>query len=106
MLYFIFPNLVLLAQQDHILLSQVLPKTPKESVIDIMMLVPKDISAQNINRWSKMFEASLKVLDEDIQMGESIQLGIDSGVHQENFYYESLESGLTHFHSLVRQSLI
>lgn len=81
-LYFIFPNLTVLVQPDHATVLAVFPKGVDDCVVMGATLIPDPAASEKArSHWDKNVKIFWDALDEDFQMGQSIQAGIRSGAN-------------------------
>ncbi len=108
MLYFLFPNLVLIQQQDHIETFHAFPKNNSPDEADIVVSlycpnVPETDSA--VRHWTKNFDLLMNVTEgEDFALCEKIQKGFYSGA-QSHIVYGRNEPGLQHYHRSIKSAL-
>jgi phenylpropionate dioxygenase-like ring-hydroxylating dioxygenase large terminal subunit len=105
LLYFIFPNVFLLVQADYIALIRMTPISPKESDIEITMLLPEAPNTEKATRhWEKNRALMIDALEEDFTLGERIQATLYSGANT-HLTFGRNELGLTRFHQEINQRL-
>jgi len=98
LVYFLFPNVTILAQADHLVLIEAYPVSVAEShVIVTMMLAgaPDDERARAF--WEKNRRITLQVLDQDFSVCERVQEGVASGAIAET-RLGCNEIGIAEFH--------
>jgi hypothetical protein len=90
LIYFFFPNTVLLVQPDHATLMSSFPISERESQIHGGTLVPStsatsatSATPDDAAHWNKNVEIFWKAILEDYAMAERIQLGLNSGSVEE-----------------------
>ncbi len=76
-LYNLFPLTSLLVQQDHVVWISQMPLAPNKTNLRIVTLAPKLEMAQR-DHFLKNHEITKTTLDEDFDIGESIQANLDS----------------------------
>jgi phenylpropionate dioxygenase-like ring-hydroxylating dioxygenase large terminal subunit len=111
----LFPNTVFLLQSDHVEVFRIFPSPdhPGESVTEINLLGPGPDSPARYDRrwdgedgsgWSKVMELLVGVIEQDFEVGESIQRNFAAGVLDE-VVYGRFEPALEHFHRSIRAAL-
>lgn len=107
-LYFLFPNTVLIYQQDHVETFQAFPKqgSPDESDIVVSLYCPTKPETDSENRhWQNNFDLLMNVTgNEDFALCEKIQRGFYTGA-QSHVTYGRNEPGLQHYHRSIKQAL-
>ena len=77
LVYYLFPNAMLLVEPDHVVLITFHPHGTDETWIDQVMLVPSAPENDKARAyWEKNLSILLRVFDEDFTIGESIQRGV------------------------------
>jgi phenylpropionate dioxygenase-like ring-hydroxylating dioxygenase large terminal subunit len=80
LIYFFFPNTVLLVQPDHATWMSSFPISERESWINGGTLIPEPPANEKAERyWQKNVDIFWQALNEDFTMSEKIQLGLNSG---------------------------
>jgi len=98
LVYFIFPNVTILAQADHLVLIEAYPISVGESHVVVTMLLagaPEDERARAF--WEKNRHITLQVLDQDFSVCERVQEGLASGAIAETRLGRN-EIGIAEFH--------
>jgi phenylpropionate dioxygenase-like ring-hydroxylating dioxygenase large terminal subunit len=98
LVYFVFPNVTILAQADHLVVIESYPVTAAESHVVVTMLLagaPEDERSRTF--WEKNRHITLKVLDQDFNVCERVQEGIASGAIAETRLGRN-EVGIAEFH--------
>ncbi len=107
-LYFLFPNTVLIYQQDHVETFQAFPKngSPDETDIVVSLYCPAEPATDSEARhWQKNFDLLMNVTEqEDFALCEKIQEGFHSGA-QTHVTYGRNEPGLQYYHRSIKQAL-
>ncbi|MCG8518911.1 MAG: aromatic ring-hydroxylating dioxygenase subunit alpha [Pseudomonadales bacterium] len=83
--YGLAPQTTLLVQKAHIDWIQMIPVSADETDIVITSLIPTPpaaLSEEALNHWQRNMAISIATLDEDFELGESIQAGLTSGANQ------------------------
>ncbi len=83
-LYTLFPTSSLLVQSDHVAWIQSEPLSANSTRIRMSTLVPRDRveSAEDLEHWAKNHAITVKTLNEDFDIGEGIQAGLESGANE------------------------
>ena len=106
-LYGVFPNTVLIYQQDHVQLFSSYPDgdDPDSCVMQLQILIPEPIASESAGRhWQNNIELLLETVAEDFDVGEGIQRAFHSGAN-EFLTYGRYEPALDHFHTMLKQTL-
>jgi phenylpropionate dioxygenase-like ring-hydroxylating dioxygenase large terminal subunit len=107
-LYCLFPNTVLISQQDHVELWQVFPaqQSPDAATMLITLYAPEPVTTDSAARhWKANMDLLVGVTnDEDFVAGEQIQRGFYTGA-QEAVVYGRNEPALIHYHRMIRDRL-
>lgn len=98
LLYTIFPGSSLLVQQDHIVWIQNESCEVDRTRIRIATLAPA--GDQRADYWERNHKITLDTLNEDFDIGESIQANLHTGAN-EQFTFGRFESALARFNSTV-----
>ncbi|MBP6818482.1 MAG: Rieske 2Fe-2S domain-containing protein [Ferrovibrio sp.] len=81
-LYFFFPNLIVLVQPDHATVMITSPQGTDACMIQGAALIPEPALTEKARaHWDKNVKIFWDALDEDFQMGQSIQAGFRSGAN-------------------------
>ena len=99
----VFPSCALLVQSDHVSWVQISPLAVDRSEVRIMTLKPTD-TEQTEDYWNRNHELTVTTLNEDFDIGESIQAGLLSGAN-ENLTFGRFEGALNRFNQNVRSYL-
>jgi phenylpropionate dioxygenase-like ring-hydroxylating dioxygenase large terminal subunit len=111
----LFPNTVFVMQSDHAEAYRIYPApdNPSESVTEINVLGPAGAAADRYERrwglpsgpgWDKVMDLLVGVVEQDFEVGETIQRNFEAGVLSKVFYGR-YEPALEHFHSSIRAAL-
>ncbi len=98
-IYTLFPTTQLLVQQDHIVWITQDPLSPNESEMRLATLVPK-ARADEQEHWARNHAITTTTLNEDFDIGESIQAGLASGANQ-HMTFGRFEGALAEFHRIA-----
>jgi len=80
---YLFPANFVQVMTDHIYVHTILPNGPGKCTFQCKMLIPEAPQSEKAERyWTKNYELVRTVFDEDFQIGEGIQKGLDSGANQ------------------------
>lgn len=108
LLYFLFPNAVLIHQQDHVELWQVYPSgdSPDEAAFRVTLYAPEPPGSEKAERhWKRNMDLLMDVTGgEDFTLGEKIQRGFRSGA-QRAVTFGRNEPALIHYHRTLRAEL-
>jgi phenylpropionate dioxygenase-like ring-hydroxylating dioxygenase large terminal subunit len=99
----IFPNTVLVMQSDHIEVYRIYPdheRVGQASVVVSILAPPESTPA----KWTRAMELILGVVEQDFELGESIQRDFESGAIR-HVNYGRYEAALEHFHANIRDAL-
>lgn len=102
-LYTLFPNCQLLVQQDHIIWISSTPIAPDHTRLRLITLAPKD-SADRKEYWAKNHAITMATLNEDFDIGDSIQSGLNSGANS-HMIFGRFEGALAKFNQTVQACL-
>ncbi|QTN40773.1 aromatic ring-hydroxylating oxygenase subunit alpha [Marinobacter salsuginis] len=83
--YGITPQTTFLVQKAHVDWIQMIPISVDETEIVITQLIPTsraELSPSEHAHWKRNMEISILTLDEDFELGESIQAGLKSGANK------------------------
>lgn len=83
--YGLAPQTTFLVQKSHIDWIQMIPVSVDETDIIMTSLIPtprEELSPDEHAHWKRNMEISIATLDEDFELGESIQAGLNSGANQ------------------------
>jgi phenylpropionate dioxygenase-like ring-hydroxylating dioxygenase large terminal subunit len=104
-IYFFFPNTVLLVQPDHATWMSSYPVSERESLIHGGTLIPEVPANEKAEKyWQKNVEIFWQALNEDFAMSEKIQLGLNSGYVKEVLFGRS-EYLVRHYHEEIGRAL-
>ncbi len=98
-LYTLFPTTQLLVQQDHVAWIRQEPVSPGESILKLVLLAPQG-AAEDTSHWARNLEITRTTLDEDFDIGESIQSGLMSGAN-DDMLFGRFEGALGAFNDTV-----
>ncbi|MEN8183264.1 MAG: SRPBCC family protein [Myxococcota bacterium] len=107
LLYFLFPNTVLIYQQDHVQSWQVFPgESVEEARMLVTLYVPEPQDSRNAR---SHFARNLKLLvdvttQEDFALGERMQRGYENGC-QRGVIFGRNEVALAHYHRTIRRRI-
>lgn len=103
--YQLFPNVSLLVQEDHIAMFVMKPINATQCEITFQMLIPKgDFAQKEQAHWDRNHHITNITLEEDFEMGESIQSGIQSGANS-HLRFGLFEGGLTKLERYIDQAI-
>lgn len=102
-LYTLFPSTALLVQQDHIAWVKQEPISAGQTRLRLATLAPK-ADADNTLHWDQNHRITRTTLDEDFEIGESIQSTLASGANT-NMLFGRFEGALDQFNQTVDRYL-
>lgn len=104
-LYYIFPNVLLLIQPDHASLFRIFPEGTDSSVAHVVTLVPTEpVTEKARNYWDKNIRILFSATEEDFTMGELMQEGLRAGANT-HLKFGRYEQALAYFHSTIDDAL-
>lgn len=93
---YLFPANFVQVQTDHVYIHTVIPTGVDSCVFQCQMLTPQEpVSEKALRYYTKNFDLIRVVFNEDFEIGESIQKGLNTGANA-NFLFGKYECGL-HF---------
>lgn len=105
LLYFIFPNTVIVLMADHVSVFAMFPRGPEAAVLLLSFYLPEEPEGEEAWAYWKMNAELIRdALAEDFHIGEGAQRGFHSGAN-EHIVYGRFERGLDCFHSTVNEVL-
>ncbi|MFC3678204.1 aromatic ring-hydroxylating oxygenase subunit alpha [Ferrovibrio xuzhouensis] len=105
LLYFIFPNLLILVQPDHATAMIVLPDGTDACRIHGGALIPQPAETPKARaHWDRNVKIFWDALDEDFQMAQAIQRGFRSGANS-HLTFGRFEQGCGWFHDSMDRAL-
>jgi phenylpropionate dioxygenase-like ring-hydroxylating dioxygenase large terminal subunit len=82
LLYYVFPNTIVLLQPDHAMVLTLWPTAVDETLLVSGMLVPEPAQSEKAQRhWEKNEQIFWDAIEEDVDMGERIQRSLRSGAN-------------------------
>ncbi len=102
-LYTVFPANMLLVQMDHVIWINMEPVAQDETTVRMTTLKPRD-SAEPDSYWDKNHGLTVETLNEDFDLAESMQSGMDSGAN-EALNFGRFEGALHRFNETIREHL-
>jgi phenylpropionate dioxygenase-like ring-hydroxylating dioxygenase large terminal subunit len=106
LIYFLFPNIVLLIQPDHIAVVAISPISVSESRITVAMLIPQSNTIEkDVEYWEKNRQITVSALDEDFIVGEKIFEGARS-IAFPHFVFGRNELGISAFHESLEKIIM
>lgn len=104
-MYYVFPNTMVVAVSDHVATFVHYPRSPDEADMLLTVHIPEaPTSGKAVAHWEKNQAMLLEAIDEDFVIGEGMQRGYRSGA-QENLTYGRYEQALAWFHDSVNRAL-
>ncbi len=105
LLYFLFPNTLILVQPDHASVFNLYPRGTDETDIVFYTLIPESPANEKQQRyWDKNIDILQNAFSEDMAMGESIQRGLRSGANRA-FHFGRYEQSLEFFKIEVERAI-
>jgi phenylpropionate dioxygenase-like ring-hydroxylating dioxygenase large terminal subunit len=97
-LLFLYPNVILMVQKDHLVVFTMSPESAGETRITIQMLLPEaPDDTRAASHWAKNREITLEALTEDFEMGEEVQAGLSARAFDDVIFGKN-EPGPAAFH--------
>ncbi len=104
-LYFFFPNLIILVQPDHATVMITHPTGTDGCTIQGAALIPEPAQSDKARQhWDKNVKIFWDALDEDFQMGQSIQAGFRSGANS-HITFGRFEHPCGWFHAALDEAM-
>lgn len=106
-LYYVFPNLWVLVQYDHIVLFSFGLEAVDRTAIRLMTLRPDSAdpaTQEELEYWQRHHAITTVALDEDFGLAERIQEGLQGGVTTE-LLFGRFEAGPALFHEMLEEQL-
>jgi hypothetical protein len=104
-LYFLFPNALVLMEPDHAGVLLLQPVDPHTTALHTFLLIPEPPATEKAERyWQKNHDILLGAVMEDVRLGESIQAGMRAGAVRE-VRFGRFEHGLRYFLESVDRRL-
>jgi len=108
LIYFLFPNTILMVQGDHVELSRIFPCEDRvdRAVMELALYVPKaPDTPEERTHWDKNMQLVLDVVTgEDFPVGRGIQVGLTSGAQTHTVFGRN-EPAMIHYHQSMRAAL-
>ena len=108
LIYFLFPNTILMLQGDHVELARIFPCENRidRAVMELSLYVPRAPATQEERtHWDKNLQLVLDVVtDEDFPTGRTIQRGLTSGAQAHTVFGRN-EPAMIHYHQSLRAAL-
>jgi phenylpropionate dioxygenase-like ring-hydroxylating dioxygenase large terminal subunit len=108
LIYFLFPNTILMLQGDHVELARIFPRENRvdRAVMELSLYVPRAPATQEERtHWDKNLQLVLDVVTgEDFPTGRTIQPGLTSGAHTHTVFGRN-EPAMIHYHRSLRAAL-
>jgi phenylpropionate dioxygenase-like ring-hydroxylating dioxygenase large terminal subunit len=108
LLYLVFPNTILIHQQDHVEVVQAYPGSAGADTAKVVftLYTPAPVSSDSARRhFQANFDLLLDVTEnEDFRIGEQIQRGFHAAGH-DSIVYGRNEPGLGHYHRTIKAAL-
>ena len=108
LIYFLFPNTILMLQGDHVELARIFPRENRvdRAVMELSLYVPRAPATQEERtHWDKNLQLVLDVVTgEDFPAGRTIQPGLTSGAQAHTVFGRN-EPAMIHYHRSLRAAL-
>jgi phenylpropionate dioxygenase-like ring-hydroxylating dioxygenase large terminal subunit len=100
-LYSLFPGSQFLVQEDHFVWIHGVPLAPNRTRLRLSTLIPQEENTfEKQKYWQRNHLLTTTTLDEDFDLGEGIQQGLESGAN-EHLNFGRFEGALTKFNDFV-----
>ncbi|MDJ0652571.1 MAG: SRPBCC family protein [Xanthomonadales bacterium] len=104
-LYSLFPSSQFLVQEDHFVWIQGTPLAPDRTRLRLATMIPTTANLpERQDYWRKHHALTLRTLDEDFSLGESIQQGLSSGANS-RLNFGRFEGALARFNQFVDEAI-
>jgi phenylpropionate dioxygenase-like ring-hydroxylating dioxygenase large terminal subunit len=105
-LYYIFPNTVIVFVADHAAIFAMFPQGPERAVMHLSFCIPEEPSTEKVETyWRKNADLIRTALDEDFRVAEGVQAGFASGANT-HLTFGRYEKGLAFFHQAIEEALL
>ena len=102
-LYYLFPNTLILVQPDHFSVFHIYPRGVSTSEIVFYTLVPEPVASEKAaGYWQKNIDILVAAVQEDMRMGESIQRGVAAAGR---YHYGRFEQSLDQLQKAIDSRL-
>ncbi|MEZ5461724.1 aromatic ring-hydroxylating dioxygenase subunit alpha [Dokdonella sp.] len=102
--YFIYPNTMLNILPDRLQTNRVVALSANRCRVDFDFYYPETSDKTELQRRQRDLEFSDEIQIEDIQICEAVQKGLASGSYEAGRLNPKRESGVHHFHELLRKA--
>ena len=104
-LYYIFPNTVIVFVADHAAIFAMFPVGAEEAVMRLSFCLPAEPDGEKARAyWGRNMDLIRAALAEDFAIAEGVQRGFRSGANQE-LVFGRYEKGLIFFHAAIEEAL-
>ncbi|MFO0997692.1 MAG: SRPBCC family protein [Alphaproteobacteria bacterium] len=104
-LYYIFPNTVIVFVADHAAIFAMFPDGATRSVMRLSFCLPETPSSDKARSyWERNANLIRTALDEDFRVAEGVQAGFTSGANT-HLVFGRYEKGLAFFHQALEEAL-
>ncbi len=101
LLYTIFPGAQFLVQEDHFIWIQGIPVSAGRTKLRLSTMIPASAAtAEKDSYWKRNHALTMYTLDEDFELGEAIQRGLDTGANP-HLNFGRFEGALAKFNAMV-----
>jgi phenylpropionate dioxygenase-like ring-hydroxylating dioxygenase large terminal subunit len=102
---YLFPANFVQVMTDHVYVHTIMPTGPGTCVFQCMMIVAEEPKTEKAERyWKKNYDLVRVVFNEDFEIGEGIQRGLDAGANS-HFTFGKYEVGLHHSQQSIDDAL-
>ncbi len=105
LLYSLMPGSQFLVQEDHFVWIQGIPIAPDLTLTRLSTMIPAAANTpEEQSYWRRNHDLTMYTLDEDFELGESIQRGLDSGANP-HLNFGRFEGALARFNAAVDEAI-
>jgi len=104
-LYSLFPGSQFLIQEDHFIWIQGTPLAPDRTRLRLSTIIPAQANTPEAQKyWQRNHDLTMMTLDEDFELAEGIQKGLESGANT-HLNFGRFEGALTRFSAFVDEAI-
>jgi phenylpropionate dioxygenase-like ring-hydroxylating dioxygenase large terminal subunit len=104
-LYTLFPGSQFLVQADHFVWIQGIPLAPDRTLLRLATLIPRQSDTPGKRPyWRRHHRLTVNTLEEDFELGESIQRGLGSGANT-RLNFGRFEGALSRYNRVVEEAI-
>ncbi|MEE4190738.1 MAG: SRPBCC family protein [Halieaceae bacterium] len=105
LLYSLLPGSQFLVQEDHFVWIQGIPVAPDRTLMRLSTMIPVAAhTPEKQSYWRRNHDLTIYTLDEDFELGEAIQRGLDSGANP-HLNFGRFEGALAKFNATVDEAI-